>query len=573
MSDLLGRAWIGRVWTYQELLLSPSPVLVCGRHHLPWSEFVWALVLLEASGWRNDPTTRMATVWLRLAFTKLLVTSIPEGARTGYEVYKNPRIEDVLGYQEFVGKVLRRQQIVAILSLYLVVFVAAIPGLFVPDVRTHRWFSFMFSLLWFLFAVGFIGVGFSFLQVPIPNNDDKINYLAEGYSCGIVSRSARNPKDMYIGVRAVLQERSKQRLLAPDYTKTVGELYRELTLHLFPYHNIALLSIAAMKPVPKQPSLMPEQPSWVIDWSGLYSELDVYYPHRYLEDDRAKFPNKPYTSVWPRPSGSDNLSWSDDFDAVQVHGLHMGKITSIHQFHLEDDMETQLTNLASILAFTKGFETIEAARKLHQLYLDVYPPALDQLCSPDFKGIDTPAKNLTMWMEFLYKRRRQDPSLILMALQHTRWDFLRRIYDRRRFPFFALWSWRLSPPRQALQKTHQHFLRYLAETKQKLFWCKLDGPRDSEATSFLTSKRDKITNVFGICTGDVQVGDFVTWLHSHEPTGSNNNYANGTPGRCLVTRGKGMGLELVSPAIIAPRIIITWDDDSGHELYKQLDIY
>ncbi|KAK3402826.1 hypothetical protein B0T20DRAFT_449794 [Sordaria brevicollis] len=37
---VLGRGWIGRAWTFQEIILASNPVIVCGNHSLTWDELV-----------------------------------------------------------------------------------------------------------------------------------------------------------------------------------------------------------------------------------------------------------------------------------------------------------------------------------------------------------------------------------------------------------------------------------------------------------------------------------------------------------------------------------------------------
>src|SRR6202034_207463 len=40
LQELLRREWLGRGWTFQELILNCNPVIVCGTKHLDWDKFL-----------------------------------------------------------------------------------------------------------------------------------------------------------------------------------------------------------------------------------------------------------------------------------------------------------------------------------------------------------------------------------------------------------------------------------------------------------------------------------------------------------------------------------------------------
>lgn len=56
--SLLDNPWLYRVWTYQEVMLSENPVLVCGATMMPWWRFAISILYLRITEtWsdRHDP--------------------------------------------------------------------------------------------------------------------------------------------------------------------------------------------------------------------------------------------------------------------------------------------------------------------------------------------------------------------------------------------------------------------------------------------------------------------------------------------------------------------------------------
>lgn len=53
IAQLLRRAWFGRAWIVQEVVLAKSLILVCGSQSLPWDDLLQLWDFLEDSGWGN----------------------------------------------------------------------------------------------------------------------------------------------------------------------------------------------------------------------------------------------------------------------------------------------------------------------------------------------------------------------------------------------------------------------------------------------------------------------------------------------------------------------------------------
>lgn len=77
----------------------------------------------------------------------------------------------------------------------------------------------------------------------------------------ILSRNATNPKDKAFGLHNVLQNLLKDPIPLPDYSKTTGQIYKELSIHLIKATGLLHLLL------PAAINSFSGQPSWVPDWS------------------------------------------------------------------------------------------------------------------------------------------------------------------------------------------------------------------------------------------------------------------------------------------------------------------
>lgn len=60
--------WINRIWTYQEIILSSNPVVVCGYRHLPWAQLEHNAVLLASM--YNIVRANGLRAWLEVVLTR-----------------------------------------------------------------------------------------------------------------------------------------------------------------------------------------------------------------------------------------------------------------------------------------------------------------------------------------------------------------------------------------------------------------------------------------------------------------------------------------------------------------------
>jgi hypothetical protein len=138
LATLLDTEWLERMWTYQEILLASSPILVCGQDHLPWPTFASAIAFLECSGYfHRDGRVGYppASGWFKIALAR---DSLRYGnefiIRSRADITKTRRNSPLWSYIEFIQAIVayeRRVILVAITVpmttlLFLFIFVELI---------------------------------------------------------------------------------------------------------------------------------------------------------------------------------------------------------------------------------------------------------------------------------------------------------------------------------------------------------------------------------------------------------------------------------------------------------------
>jgi hypothetical protein len=595
LSNLLDRSWIARIWTFQELLLSSNPIVVCGDHHLVWSKLVWGLLFVQASGLEDEYSEKLSSillVWLRLAFTRTrLSTSQTFGlVQSHAELLDSPTVEAMQRYQSFVWDIISRNN--KLRNLGLATFCALIILLPIAALVMGR-SSVENSLGGFL--VGFVMTLNSIVLLPLlfiwsffspsflKQRRRRRDYLAEDLSYGILSRKATDPKDMAFGVYGVLQKFDGIEMLPPDYSRTVGEIYLSFCVRLLPMHRFSLLRIAAMK-------TMPGQPSWVPDWSNEFPpEIRRYDTPTYQTPDLSKkldhatqlllnLPGFGSTSsrhhdmiqeVDNRQAYTQTNPWIWDPSVshiLKVRGIHLGTITSVHRFQeakeifSEDQRPIHLGNLESMVAFVKEFDNIHMVKAFGDLFHGAS-------ISESRNEIQT--WTLRNWVKFTLQRRHESPHLMLQELQNTRWDFVRFLLWDHVSPFGTCFGRKREGDtrRSTILRAQLLLSHYLAKTNQQLFWCKLEPGRIGPGMM--------LTTIFGFCTGDLECGDTLTWLDESFAPGSQEFLVNRMSNRCFITRSNILGLRLVGPAVVGHPVLMGashHDDNIVEDVLEYFDL-
>ncbi|KAK7976649.1 hypothetical protein PG989_015112 [Apiospora arundinis] len=246
LQELLNRPWITRLWTYQEILLATSPVMVCGDRHVPWPEFELSICFLG-----NIETFSLLQIihpWVNLILSR-------ERLQKYDLAFRNSLPTALESYGLFVRKVskaktgnLDAQSALAILTVLAALDIGSILGMSVPGL----FISSIISII-FLFTVA---------KYRLQHVRGSSDFANEGFTIGLYHRNAKERRDMAFGMWAVLERGGALNLPAPDASLDYPDIYRTFATHISQITQRAdLILLAAIQG-------FDDQPSWVPDWSA-----------------------------------------------------------------------------------------------------------------------------------------------------------------------------------------------------------------------------------------------------------------------------------------------------------------
>lgn len=279
---------------------------------------------------------------------------------------------------------------------------------------------------------------------------------------------------MVHGIYSTLERTTGNELLTPDYSekKHIRNLYSEPCVSLLSFYGTSLLTIASLKS-------MPNGPSWVLDWSYHFPELDFNFPSSTRGIDGKDIEIRDRSVVW------DPLT----SHVLLVRGTHLGKVTynQICQLaptnYLDHDRSTYLENTHSLTVFMDHFDgSLDPARLFKWLFVCGCPPALTEL--------NLWPERMAQWMDLVYKPRHDSPGTFLQALRNTHAKYYQGAVDN-------------GFVRRPVINIHLVVVHYLATTNQKLFWCKL---RTARRGLDVSTGSIMCRSVFGICKSSTQCG-------------------------------------------------------------------
>ncbi|OTA96050.1 hypothetical protein M434DRAFT_393125 [Hypoxylon sp. CO27-5] len=252
LHEFLNNEWFRRAWTFQELILAPNVILICGRYHLEWIKIVAAFRTYTALDGLNNPTSavpqsisHLISIWTH---TKRPLE--PQGLQSWLE--RNAHLFaltyvvccDILSFfcimivPPLVFFITRTRALLETLSLL------SIYGVFV----------FIISCVQIHYLLGLLS---NSLKADYIGNEN--TYLA-GILQAIRTRRATDDKDRSYAVYGVLQRLGVKELSNPDYSASLDQVYKELIMDLLRY-NPALIHLLIDAGI----STSIGHPSWVPD--------------------------------------------------------------------------------------------------------------------------------------------------------------------------------------------------------------------------------------------------------------------------------------------------------------------
>ncbi|OTA63590.1 hypothetical protein K449DRAFT_421695 [Hypoxylon sp. EC38] len=267
--------WFWRAWTFQELILAPNVILVCGHHHLEWTRFIAAFKIYSLVGVHSDSIRspqriseyrvvpqsmfHLIHIWIH---TKRQLE--PQGLHYfTYESWLGGDIQKYYALIHFYKCRLLVHLCVAILvaSPFLIAFILVRDGMTRRLVIVFTTFMRRTSSTIMLNLTTNGPPPWLLLLESLKANDrghEKL-YLA-GIVQAIRTRHTTNDKDRSYAVYGVLQRLGVKELSNPDYSASLDQVYKELVMDLLRYKHalIHLLIDAGISTGIGRPSWVPD---------------------------------------------------------------------------------------------------------------------------------------------------------------------------------------------------------------------------------------------------------------------------------------------------------------------------
>ncbi|KAF2832826.1 HET-domain-containing protein [Ophiobolus disseminans] len=312
LADFFNCAWISRIWTWQEIILSHNPVLVCGYTQIPWSRLEYSLVFLSSIQVVVGPDLRK---WLDAVLSRDLYLA-GLGQTSGYS-------SRFLDYWIFCHSIAKTYHWYCRWKKLMVLGVAA--GTVVPvwlsskHWNLRQWQAIVALLITTVLSIVlFFWVLLDIIPRLAPNPSypyhiasvshvETERYLRSSLHERLVEtlrmRSATDPRDMSFGLYSVLERFTrKDHLPTVDYSLTQAEVYQQLTKYLiYGTQSLRTLTLTAQKPCKGAPSWVPNYSQdlaalWGRKRDGDLIDLPLWYS--------VTAGSKPYYTFH---SGNDNI--------------------------------------------------------------------------------------------------------------------------------------------------------------------------------------------------------------------------------------------------------------------------
>ena len=334
LSELLDHDWLRRMWTYQDILVASSPVVVCGDDHLSWPRFALSIIYLEYSTVNYDlawkPKVSTLEKWATLALGREILHTqeqiVPAQSRPQEEV---PAPTPAQRYLKFVYTLHRMLQWVQDILLFNIIALAIVFGgiryFGELDKPSSGWailgrFIFLLSLSIYA-TLTLLADLRSFSRVSA--GTEFISGAYKGTSMidlveGLCTREATRREDKAFALQSILQQMTKRRLPKPDYSRPLDTIYHELAVNVLEANEaLHLLLPAAL-------NRLQGMPSWVPDWSAHFDGFWMR-PRRSITSD-ISIGQRAYWRLWD----------DGDYPRITIHGCIA--------YHVQDYFEFKETS-------------------------------------------------------------------------------------------------------------------------------------------------------------------------------------------------------------------------------------
>lgn len=354
--DLFSRTWIGRIWTYQEAVLSSNPVVICGDRHIAWHRLSQSLAFLDSVTW--EPRNKLNS-WQCVAMSRSLRHGL-QGSNPSQDTVHS----EMEAYIEFSSKVHNKvASFASPIYFALTLLVGGIVQWFIHEPLSVQQDTKRVCIV--AFRIVLYGIHYFFLSLTsplyhiLPRNklrgrvQEKIYRVdreipeEDCFLIGSIHRQATKPIDTVLGMWSILEFIGNVTQI-PNTTINTHDVFR-----IFSHQVIELTGSLS-------PLLMAgmhncsNQPSWVADWSAAKrSDWQSYIEYR-LSSKCAR---------WLKSNLCVRTPFTFDNEKGILHIFTMGlhpplpivrahKLITVSTVYNEQEREVHLYNLECLIALT-----------------------------------------------------------------------------------------------------------------------------------------------------------------------------------------------------------------------------
>lgn len=263
--ELLSTPWIQRIWTYQEILLARSPVLVRGRDHLSWDNFALGILTLNIA---NLPMKVQSDLsldgWIRIVLDR---ENFLWKLQQCDDPVQTKQYCPMLDYRTTMRNMPRRSMCIHFLfALILLCSTIRRKRQTCPVGECHGFEVSPIAILLIFVSVLIHWILYRFQDKWTPPCQE-----VDGLVYAALTRQATKEKDYHNGIRCCIAASQGQPAQRIDPTLPESAMHHDLALQLLKATSCGHILVAAA--VTSAASC----PSWVPDWTYVWPKpFDIY---------------------------------------------------------------------------------------------------------------------------------------------------------------------------------------------------------------------------------------------------------------------------------------------------------
>lgn len=428
-------------------MLARNPVIVCGDAHLPWSRFALSILFLNHVKPKrlanlDIPLNTTFWVWKKIIQTRFRLRNqenlsvakkecrILQLASSSSKRSKEPKLvnsSDTFEYREFLYRVfflcLMFHQAVVVLacvsganllaSIIVTTYIHNTPSRASTSVGLYVYTSISCVIFLVTFS-GYSIMVYSYFHKTLYNMPSRRQWLHsisedtdDDLIDAIITRKARDPKDMAFGLQSVLSMKLGRDLPPPNYATSLGQTYKEFTINLL--HTTDHLQFL----LPAAGNRIPGQPSWIPNWS---TEFPSYWLQPFMTRQSSIYSHltrDDASKTGEHLESQQRKLWQLDLQTsnnLTVLGHHFCTVTKCFELQLTQGQYNE-SEKAIHIENIRVMQNV-CANSNHNVQMDFFANRLN------FPGLpaDTNPNHLRMYCIFIWTCQKLSPEHVLRFL-------------------------------------------------------------------------------------------------------------------------------------------------------------